>query len=231
MDTRKWQRVEDLLDKYQIKPMVGIIPHNEDPMQVIDKPDATFWDKARAWQKKGWAIAMHGYNHVYGSSESGDINPMWNRSEFAGLSLDEQRTKIREGISTLMSQGLHAEYFFAPSHTFDRNTIEALKLESDIRVISDTIALRPYMDDDFLFIPQIAGSCRKIAIPGVYTFCYHPNGMGEESFVALENFLTQHATRFVDFESVKQGKYDSLSIFDKWIKFMFFAQRKLRNLK
>ena len=30
MDVEKWQRMEDLLDKYHIKPIVGVIPDNQD---------------------------------------------------------------------------------------------------------------------------------------------------------------------------------------------------------
>ena len=31
MDWGKWRRMERILDKYKVKPMVGIIPENNDP--------------------------------------------------------------------------------------------------------------------------------------------------------------------------------------------------------
>ena len=34
MDTGKWARTEKLLDKYGVKPIFGIIPHNEDPQLI-----------------------------------------------------------------------------------------------------------------------------------------------------------------------------------------------------
>lgn len=34
MDVEKWQRMEDLLDKYHIKPIVGVIPDNQDSDMV-----------------------------------------------------------------------------------------------------------------------------------------------------------------------------------------------------
>ena len=49
MDRAKWQRVFDILDRYDVRPMVGIIPHNEDPKQEIDAPYAEFWNKAKQW--------------------------------------------------------------------------------------------------------------------------------------------------------------------------------------
>lgn len=49
MDAKKWQRIEDLLDAYGVRPMVGIIPYNEDPETSPDPYDERFWDKARNW--------------------------------------------------------------------------------------------------------------------------------------------------------------------------------------
>ena len=93
MDVEKWQRVEEMLDFYRIRPMVGIIPENADPKQQISKEDVNFWQKAKTWEEKGWAIALHGFDHCY-ISEKGGINPLWNRSEFAGVSFDIQCEKI-----------------------------------------------------------------------------------------------------------------------------------------
>ena len=45
MDHAKWQRMEDILDKYGIKPMVGVIPNNEDSQLKIKNEDEGFWGK------------------------------------------------------------------------------------------------------------------------------------------------------------------------------------------
>ena len=64
MDVEKWQRMEDLLDKYHIKPIVGVIPNNQDPDMVGVYPkDEQFWEKVQRWKEKGWTIALHGYTH------------------------------------------------------------------------------------------------------------------------------------------------------------------------
>ena len=46
MDIKKWQRMEELLDRYGIKPLVGVIPDNRDS-SLIDtyEQDPEFWDK------------------------------------------------------------------------------------------------------------------------------------------------------------------------------------------
>jgi predicted deacetylase len=231
MDSAKWGRMEEILDVYGIKPMVGIIPHNEDSKQEIDIEDAHFWDKVRVWTDKGWTIALHGYNHCY-DCEGGmnGLNPMWRRSEFAGLPLDKQRKKIRNGVAIMRECGVIPKYFFAPSHTFDENTIVALREESDIRIISDTIGRYPYKKDDFWFIPQIAGHCVKIPIGGIYTFCFHPNTMNAAAFHNLENFLKNYRSQFVSFDLIDLKQYDRKSIVDRLLSWIFFTIRKMRGL-
>lgn len=231
MNRQKWDRMEALLDKYSIKPMVGVIPHNEDEEQKIDQEEASFWEKVISWEKKGWAIALHGYSHCY-TCDGGlkGLNPMWRRSEFAGLPLDAQRQKIRNGVAILKEHGVVPRYFFAPSHTFDENTLEALREESEIRIVSDTIGRFPYRYKDFWFIPQISGQCVKMPVGGVYTFCFHPNVMGDGSFEDLENFLKSHNDDFISFEEIDLNKYGEKQSFDKLLSCFFFTYRRLRKL-
>lgn len=230
MDSAKWCRIENLLDGYGIRPMVGVVPNCKDELLMVDSPDADFWNKVSAWQKKGWTIALHGYDHCYVSSSSG-INPMWRRSEFAGVSLTIQKGKIREGISCLKSNGVYPKYFFAPSHTFDENTLIALREESDIRVVSDTIGRYPYKYKDFYFIPQFVGHCVNMPISGIYTFCFHPNTMGDVSFRNLESFLNIYHSRFIGFEEIDLQKCRDKQWVDKFLSWMFFTYRKIRRIE
>lgn len=230
MDSVRWLKMENLLDKYGIRPMVGIIPANADPKQMIDKEDDLFWEQALAWQNKGWAIALHGFDHCYTSSDSG-INPLWNRSEFAGISLEQQKQKISDGVAILKKHGLNPKYFFAPSHTFDENTLQALRECSDIRIISDTIATRPYRRGEFVFIPQIGGHCVDMPLSGVYTFCFHPNTMTDANFDALESFIKLHNSDFCGFDELDLKGVRGKCLKDKFISWLYFTQRKLRGIK
>ena len=232
MDRQRWQRMEDLLDYYAVRPMVGIIPANTDPDTMIDAPDDAFWKKANRWKSKGWCVALHGYRHVcdsFGGMQG--MNPMWQRSEFAGIPIDEQRRRIRQGYTILKEHGFMPRYFFAPSHTFDENTLEALRQETDIRIVSDTIGRYPYRKDDFFFIPQILGHAVKMPISGIYTFCFHPNTMNDEAFDKLESFLQQYAGLFVSFEDVDLDSVSCKAFADKLLSWLFFAQRKIRGLR
>lgn len=232
MDIAKWTRVEDLLDHYGIKPLVGVIPHNEDVQQIIDPVNVLFWDKVKQWQNKGWLIALHGYSHKFESSDGlKGLNPMWKRSEFSGLPLKLQCDKIREGIAIMSNHGVSPRYFFAPAHTFDENTLEALRKESDIRMISDTVALYPYKYHGFVFIPQFGGMCREMKLKGLYTFCLHPSKMNEDAFIRTEEFLKKHKYDFTTFDSLNQELIHPKSWFDNFLQFSYFMLRSLRRIE
>lgn len=228
MNHELWERMEDLLDQYNIKPMIGIIPHNEDPKQQIDPEDASFWQHVKNWEKKGWAIAMHGYNHVYSSNEGG-MNPLWKKSEFAGHPLELQREKIRNGIAIMREHGFNPKYFFAPSHTFDENTLLALRDETDIRIISDTIAANPYKMDDFVFIPQQSGHPITLPFGGLVTICYHPNTMKEFDFVKAESFINDNLKNITFFDSLQLEDVGTKSFYDRLLNACYFAVRKIRQ--
>lgn len=229
MDRVKWVRIEEILDRYGIKPMVGVIPHNEDPKQQIDSVDVNFWDIVHQWENKGWAIALHGYNHCYRSDGGfNGLNPMWSRSEFAGLPLEEQREKIKRGVAIMREHGINPKFFFAPSHTFDENTLIALREESDIRIISDTIATKPYRYKDYVIIPQFGGQCRKMKLSGLFTFCLHPTTMEDEAFEKTAIFLKSNKGRFTSFGDLDLSNVTKKSLFDRLLSWGYFTIRKMR---
>ena len=106
MDVKKWQRMEELLDQYGIKPLVGVIPDNRDSsLTDTYEQDPEFWDKTARWKEKGWELALHGCYHKYTTKEGG-INPVNKRSEFAGVPLDKQKEMIRHGVVVLKDHGI-----------------------------------------------------------------------------------------------------------------------------
>ena len=225
MDTKKWEHIERLLDKYSIKPIVGVIPKNEDQEFQKYVYDDHFWEKALNWQNKGWLIALHGFEHKY-ITNNGGINPIHNRSEFAGLSIIEQREKIKNGYSILLKHKLNPTIFFAPSHTYDDNTLLAIKEETNIRIISDTIANDIYYNNDFYFIPVQTGKARKLPLK-VVTICLHPNEMSEEDFKKLELFIQKNKTKFNSI-LLKNRKY---GLYDYVLKIIYFLVKKIKKSK
>lgn len=220
-DQKNWDRMEELLDRYGVRPLVGIIPRCEDPEMAAYDFDPHFWDTVARWVRKGWVPALHGCTHVYGTA-CGGLNPVHNRSEFAGEPLDIQAEKIRQGVAVFRAHGMEPSVFFAPSHTFDENTLLALKQESKIRIISDTVAGSPYCRYGMTFVPQQCGRARKLPL-GTVTFCYHPNIMKEQDFGQLAAFLDKEAASFIAFPLTESKR--PLNLFDKALQFLYFARR------
>ncbi|KGN76152.1 hypothetical protein HQ40_05050 [Porphyromonas gulae] len=230
MNKKKWQQVENILDKYSIRPMVGVIPNNLDPMQMEDSYDSDFWTKVKKWETKNWAIAMHGNTHLYRMLDKPcGINPVNPFSEYVGKTLEDQNINISEAWLSFVSKGFKPKYFFAPGHTFDQNTLEALKIHTEIRVISDTIAFAPYKDGEFIFIPQQVGYFRKILIPGYWTFCFHPNVMHEKDFKDFELFISENRNRFIKFQDLDLNKASKLSLSDRLLRKSYFFLRKTKK--
>ncbi|WP_276861674.1 DUF2334 domain-containing protein [Anaerococcus tetradius] len=215
-------RIESILDKYKIRPLVGVIPNCEDPCMANYDYDHDYETRLKNRVKKGWTIALHGYNHVY-STNSGGINPVNYRSEFAGEPLDIQKEKIRKGLRILNEYDINPKVFFAPSHTFDESTLAALLDESEIRIISDTIAYDSYTNYGFTFVPQQTGKVRFLPFKKV-TFCYHPNTMKEEDFEELEEFISKNSKKFIDFPTNTVNR--RFNLIDWILKKLYFLRRK-----
>lgn len=229
MDVAKWERMERLLECYKICPIVGIIPDNQD-QSLTEKyeRDFSFWKKADRWIAQGWVPALHGCEHRYVTSEGG-INPINSKSEFAGLPYEEQEKKIKRGWKTLKRHRIEPEIFFAPAHTFDQNTLEAIKNTTSIRIISDTIAGDVYKEGNFWFIPQQSGRVRKIGWPcKVVTFCYHPNTMENADYKILEEFLKKNGKQFVTFGQLLL-KNRRFGVADWILRKAVFIMRKVRR--
>lgn len=216
-----WDRIETLCDKYNVKPLVGIIPDcKDDYLLKLDK-DNDFWNKTVVrWINKEWEIAMHGYNHVFTTNVAG-INPVNARSEFAGVLFESQREMIKKGVSIFRKNGLDPLVFFAPAHTYDENTLKALKLETNIKIISDTPASNIYEMHGFTFVPQQSGHATRLPFR-VITFCYHPNNMNEQDFNLLEDFMRKN--KFVTFP-LEQSKRKK-SLYDRLINKIYFYRKR-----
>jgi len=223
-----WDMLEIAFDRLQILPIVAVIPDCEDEtLRYLDK-DENFWNRIHRYQTKGYAIAMHGYKHVYVTKDKG-IVPLNNYSEFAGLSLDEQRIKIKNGYQIMHSHGIKPTIWIAPAHSFDKNTLTALKMETDIWVISDGLALLPFEYGGFLWIPQQLWRIKKKPF-GIWTVCLHPNMMTQESCIAFLKDLEFVCNKVITIDKIleeKKYRHRKKSFFDIAFEKTFFLKRRL----
>ena len=133
MDAARWSEVERLLARHGLKPIVAVVPANADPGLVRGPGNGKFWEQVSGWAALGWMIAMHGYSHALRRSEPGII-PVNRMSEFVGLPLEEQKRRIREGLGVFQGKNVTPLAWVAPAHGMDKNTLEALRSESNIRL-------------------------------------------------------------------------------------------------
>lgn len=171
MDFTQFEKAIEILRIYDIKPLLGVIPACKDPELQIGKPHEEFWEYIKLLQGKGYKLAMHGYTHVYDSQKRGIVNIGF-RSEFAGHTYQEQYEKIRNGKETLKTHGIETDIFFAPSHSYDLNTLKALQANG-FKYISDGMSSKPLSRNGIICIPCRAAGVPKIKKNGYYTAVFH----------------------------------------------------------
>ena len=189
-----WFKFERILDEFQIKPIIGIIPDCKDPKLYYEKPMDDFWDWVKHLEQKGWIIAMHGYQHLYTTKDSGIVG-LNNYSEFAGLPYEIQAEKIKKAWNIFLSQGIKPKFWMAPAHSFDLNTLKVLKEFTDIEFITDGFAIFPYTAYGFKWLPQQLWKFRKLPF-GVWTICLHPNTMNFKHLEAWKKIFESFADLF-----------------------------------
>lgn len=201
MSLDKWEAFFDIFDTYGVKPIVAVIPHVEDKKLIADHPFISdFWERVDAWQQKGYVIALHGYNHVYTTKKSGIIKKN-QRSEFAGVSYKKQADKIKKGWQIFKEHGIVSKVFVAPAHSFDENTLKALRAETDIRIVSDGFTHDTFHYKGMYWIPQQISRPEEKEF-GVWTICYHPETAEQWQLNELKQFIAAHLDSFVNLLTV-----------------------------
>lgn len=230
-DSEKWNRIEQVLDRHNIKPIVAVIPNNQDLSLNYSVKDANFWNRVALWQAKGWTIALHGYRHLYHKVDRKRLLiPFHDRSEFAGLEYSTQLHLISKAYVEFVQHDIFPKVWVAPSHAFDINTLAALKAATPIRLVSDGIALNPYPHNEFVFIPQQIWSLKKRQF-GIWTICLHPNTMSNADIEDFSKHLSskEFLGRFTSAtDAVKKSR--KLTYLDKCYSAAFFAKWNLSKM-
>ena len=194
-------KCELLFDKYEIKPLLGVIPINQDPELLQFPKNSSFWEKVKYWKNKGWEVTMHGCNHLYTQkSDKKDIFNYGGNSEFYGLDYSSQLNKIQIGLQEFKKRNINVRSFFAPNHIYDKNTLKALK-DSNIKIIIDGYGLFPYYKNEILFIPQLF--YKEIFLPfGIQSTQMHINNWNNENYSNFEKFIKKNYKKIVNLDHV-----------------------------
>lgn len=208
MNWDNFNRLKEIFYRYNIKPLIGVVPDNRDKKLSVGTSRDDFDSEIKQLIADGWCLAMHGCFHIYDTKDGGmlKLRPL---SEFAGHSFEEQLEKLSYGQKLLNDKGLFPEVFMAPGHTFDRNTLEALR-KLGIKYITDGLTDEPYKRFGMFFLPS--KNSRPKLRKGFDTICLHTNDMNEESFDELEIFLKNHSNQVVAFLDMLRSDYPSWGI-------------------
>lgn len=199
MNWELMDKCERLFLKYNIKPVVGVIPNNEDS-ELLNYPfRENFWGIVKKWQSYGWEIAIHGYNHKYiSNTKKKDYFNYGGKSEFFGFSLDNQTSKLKNSIKIFNENKIKVRSFFAPNHTYDMNTFRALKAVG-LKQVIDGYGFFPYNKFGISFIPQLFFK-NKILPFGIQSTQIHINSWDLRDFEVFKNFIEKNQKKIIDYE-------------------------------
>jgi hypothetical protein len=204
----QWERIHTLIAEFGIRPILAVIPDNQDPQFMYSEADPKFWSQMRSLQAAGGTIALHGYQHLC-VSRGRSLLPLHRRTEFSGAPAEVQLQWIQKGLEILRDQGLSPSIWVAPRHGFDRATLRALRAVG-IGYLSDGFARAPFLRGGVTWIPQqLWGPVTKSK--GLWTICIHSNSASRRMVKSLRAFLQAYGKQFTSFERVK-AEYPSTSI-------------------
>ena len=136
----------------------------------------------------------------------------------------KQKFKIKKSLDIFHQNKLEPVIWVAPAHSFDYETLNALKEETNIKIISDGISLFPYYKSGFHFIPQQLWSIKKKTY-GLWTVCLHPETMSTEEINKFEIQLSSPDiyNNAISLSNVILSKNDK-NILDYFYSIYFFAK-------
>ena len=193
------KKSELLFKKYGIKPVLGVVPNNKDNELLTYPKKNNFWEQIRNWKDKGWEITMHGNTHVYDKvCNKGDYFGHGGGSEFCGHTLETQISRIKSGLQKFKDEKIKIRSFFAPNHTYDKNTFTALK-NFGITEIIDGYGLMPYTENNIKFIPQLF--YKVFLLPfGIQATQIHLNYWQQKDFNDFEKFVKKNSNKIITYD-------------------------------
>lgn len=221
MDWERFLKFKALLDKYQVKPLIGVVPDNwdENLKGMQEGAPNDFWTYVKELQKEGWTVAMHGYRHIY-STDKGGIFPLNNFSEFAGIPYEVQEKMLSEGKRILREKGIETDIFMAPAHSYDKNTLKAL-IKTGFNKITDGFGYGPYWWQGLTFYPisfRLRDTLKRKS--GYSTMVIHTGTIKENEWEGYENYFRREDVTWVSYEEYLKQTPKKQSVFGRALEFM-----------
>ncbi len=213
-----------LFQKAGIAPLLGIVPENRDAKLHCEKAHEDFYEYMLALQKEGYCFAMHGCYHVY-TTKCGGRFPLNSYSEFAGLPYEKQKELLAYGKEKLKEHGIETDIFMAPAHSYDDNTLRALK-ELGFNKITDGFGKVPYMEKGVIFYPISFLLSRSLKQKkGATTMVIHANTVTETDRKRYEQIFRDYGKNMISYAEYLNINPVKRTILDK-VREYFLARLK-----
>ena len=197
MSWEMMDKCQELLNYYDLKPVMGVIPDNQDNELLKYPKRENFWETVKKWQLNNWSIAMHGYKHLYDKeTNKKDFFNYGGRSEFFGHSYEDQLSKIKKGLEIFEKNNIQIDTFFAPNHTYDNNTFKALKNSGILKII-DGYGLMPYSFNGIRFVPQLFYKLYLLPF-GIQSTQIHINYWIDKDFTSFKKFIEKNYKKVIN---------------------------------
>ena len=227
MNWEIWNKIEYLLLKYEISPILAVVPNNKDPKLNVAPEEVDFWRKVKQWQEYGWTIALHGYDHVYISDDPGLIG-INNRSEFSNVDRHIQKKKLFSAREIFDNNDIVIDTWVAPAHSFDEITLELLR-EIGVTNIRDGYFKNPVIDKQgMVWVPQQLWRFRNMP-DGIWTICNHHNAWTDKVLSNFETDIQEYKDKIITFQSSLE-KARPISFLDNSFQFIFRCLIKIKRL-
>lgn len=197
----------ELFEETGITPLLGIVPENRDPKLCCGTAHEDFYEVMKGLQQEGYCLAMHGFHHMY-TTKKGGIFPLNNYSEFAGIGYERQKEMLMRGRQILKKHGIESNIFMAPAHSYDHNTLKALK-EVGFTKITDGFGEAPYVYRGIIFYPisfHLGRSLKQKT--GVTTMVLHANTVTEaekERYTRIFREYGKHMISYSEYLEMEPG--------------------------
>ena len=228
MNWDNFEKIEKIFDKYWVKPIIWVVPNNQDLKIWNNEYNHEFWDKIKSLHGKWWTIAQHWYHHKYLNKNWGilKINKKW---EFAWLPYKEQFEMIKNGKDILEKNlWFEVKRRMAPAHSFDETTCKVLK-DLGFEYVTDWIALYPFTKYWLKWLPQ------QIREPiekkyWIWTICLHINWYTDCFINNLKNFLDKSYWSIITINDFDYKQNFLKNFFSFIYKIKFYAQQFLYKI-
>lgn len=219
MNWENFRFFQKLFEEAGIQPLLGIVPDNRDENLHKEEPRQDFYEVMKDLQKQGYVLSMHGCHHMY-STKKGGIFPLNNFSEFAGVSYTEQKKMLEEGKQLLLEKGIVTDMFMAPAHSYDKNTLRALK-ELGFTKITDGFGKRPYTYKGLTFYPisfQLSRSLKQKS--GYTTMVLHANTITEKDKERYTKIFKEHGKDMISYSEYLETEAVRRTLFGRGKEFL-----------